>query len=327
MKELNEQLKKGEIGGVYLFYGEERYLVRLYTERIRRALMQEDDEMMNLTVLESPKSTEEIVENLETLPFMVERRLLIVKNSGAFQLGEDRTELGNAIAMPNSSAVIIFIEEKVDKRSKMYKQVGKSGKIVEFVQQTPADLVKWIKRETGKKGKTIDDATAGFFINYVGRDMTQVMEELEKVTTFLGERIPISKEDIQAICSVNIEVNVFSMTDCIANKKAASAMKVFSDLISLNEPAQRIFYMIIRQFRQLLRVVVFQKEGKGKYDIAKLLGVPVYPAESMMQQSGRFGEEKIQEILKDLLQMDVSVKNGNLDASDACMLIIMKYAS
>lgn len=327
MKELKEQIKKGKIQGPYLFYGEETFLIRTYIDRIRRALMQEVDELMNYSVLNNPRTAEEIRDALETLPFMVEKRLVVIRNSEAFQPGADFSLLEESLAETKETAVVIFTEEKVDKRARLYKQMMKIGKIVEFVQQTPADLAKWVRKEAERKGKQIDEETASFFVSYVGRDMTHILEEWDKVAALTADKGKVTREDIQAICTVNVEENIFSLTDQIANKKAAAAMKIFSDLLTRNTPPQKIFYMIIRQFRQLLRAAVLSDEGKNGYDVAKVLGIPSYPAEICIRQGKKFGSKRMEEILRELLEMDTAAKNGNLEATDACMLIIMKYAA
>ena len=327
MKELKEQIKAGRIQGAYLFYGEEGFLIRTYTERIRRALMEEADEIMNYSVMDSPHTTEEIRDNLQTLPFMVEKRLVVIKNSGAFQPGDEFPELSRCLEETKEPAVVIFIEEKVDKRARLYKYLDKEGKIVQFQQQTPADLARWIRREAARSGKELSDETARFFIAYVGRDMTHILEEWEKLQALTAERTVITKKDIQEVCTINIEENIFAITDRIADKKGDGAMKIFAELIAANTPPQRIFYMMVRQFRQLMRAAVMTAEGKRGAEVARALGIPTYPAELCVRQSRKFGQKKLQEILWNLLEMDASTKNGNLDAMDACLLVILQYAA
>jgi DNA polymerase-3 subunit delta len=157
--------------------------------------------------------------------------------------------------------------------------------------------------------------------------MAHILEEWKKVAALTADREEVTREDIQAICTLNVEENIFALTDQIANKKAAGAMKVFSDLVSRNTAPQKIFYMIIRQFRQLLRAAILSEEGKNTYEVAKVLGIPNYPAEICIRQGRKFGRAQLETILQELLEMDAASKNGNLEATDACMMVIMKYAA
>ena len=70
LKGLKEQIQKGQIGKLYLFYGEERFLIQLYEQRIKKALLLPEDEMMNLDVMQSPQDPLQVQSSIETLPFM-----------------------------------------------------------------------------------------------------------------------------------------------------------------------------------------------------------------------------------------------------------------
>ncbi len=326
MKVLKEQIEKGELRGPYLLYGEERYLVNLYTEKIRRALLSEEDELMNLSVLESPKNLSDVLATLDTLPFMAEKRLLILKNSGYFQPGDDYSELASALEESELS-VVVFAEEKVDKRSKLYKTVSSLGRAVEFKTQPEEVLTRWLAQEARKAGKSLSPSAAAYLVHFSGSDMTNLTKQLQKICAYLGAREEIRREDIAAIATPDIDDNIFAITDAIANKKAASAMKVYSDLISNGEAPQRVLYMIVRQFRQLLRSCILSKEGKSLTEIASVLGLRDSVTSIIVRQSRQFGEENLRQVLEELLEMDASSKNGNMEANDACMLIILKYAS
>ena len=120
MKSLKEQIRDHEIGCLYLFYGEERYLVRLNTERLKKALMSEEDEMMNLDDLTSPTDFEVLRASIETFPFMTEKRLVIIRDSHMFggkgvASLEKLPELMEEIP---STTTVLFIENEVDKIEK-----------------------------------------------------------------------------------------------------------------------------------------------------------------------------------------------------------------
>lgn len=65
---------------------------------------------------------------------MPERRVILIENSGFFKNACD--ELAEYLAQPAASTYFVFVEEEVDKRSRMYKAVKNAGKIVEFATQT-----------------------------------------------------------------------------------------------------------------------------------------------------------------------------------------------
>lgn len=325
MKGLKEQIQKGQIGKLYLFYGEERFLIQLYEQRIKKALLLPEDEMMNLDVMQSPQDPLQVQSSIETLPFMAERRVVIIKESGAFDLKPGKMgELADLMQDIPESATVIWIESKVDKRSKFYKAVQKYGYVVEFKRLGENELLTWIGQEVKRKGVQLDRNTASYFLSLTGNDMVRIQMELEKLTSYAKERGIISREDVDSIVSVTIENSIFKLTDHLGNQQPAAAYRIYRQLLEDNEPVQRIFFMMIRQFRLLYKASLMQ--GADRNAVAKELGVPSFAAGNYQNQARRFGEKRLKELLNKLLDLDTATKTGELDAEEAATLVILQYA-
>ena len=325
MKGLKEQIQKGQIGKLYLFYGEERFLIQLYEQRIKKALLLPEDEMMNLDVMQSPQDPLQVQSSIETLPFMAERRVVIIKESGAFDLKPGKMgELADLMQDIPESATVIWIESKVDKRSKFYKAVQKYGYVVEFKRLGENELLTWIGQEVKRKGVQLDRNTASYFLSLTGNDMVRIQMELEKLTSYAKERGVISREDVDSIVSVTIENSIFKLTDHLGNQQPAAAYRIYRQLLEDNEPVQRIFFMMIRQFRLLYKASLMQ--GADRNAVAKELGVPSFAAGNYQNQARRFGEKRLKELLNKLLDLDTATKTGELDAEEAATLVILQYA-
>lgn len=325
MKGLKEQIQKGQIGSLYLFYGEERFLIQLYEQRIKKALLLPEDEMMNLDVLQSPQDPLMVRTSIETLPFMAERRVVIIKESGAFELKAGKlSELSELMQDVPETTTVVWIESKVDKRSKLFKAVQKAGYVVEFKRLGEGELLTWIGQELKRKGIQMDRNTASYFLSLTGNDMVRIQMEMEKLSSYVKERGLITREDVDSIVSVTIENSIFKLTDHLGNQQPAAAYRIYRQLLEDNEPVQRIFFMMIRQFRLLYKASLMQ--GADRSTIAKELGVPSFAAGNYQNQSRRFGEKRLKELLNKLLELDVATKTGELDAEEAATLVILQYA-
>jgi len=325
LKGLKEQIQKGQIGSLYLFYGEERFLIQLYEQRIKKALLLPEDEMMNLDVLQSPQDPLMVRTSIETLPFMAERRVVIIKESGAFELKAGKlSELSELMQDVPETTTVVWIESKVDKRSKLFKAVQKAGYVVEFKRLGESELLTWIGQELKRKGIQMDRNTASYFLSLTGNDMVRIQMEMEKLSSYVKERGLITREDVDSIVSVTIENSIFKLTDHLGNQQPAAAYRIYRQLLEDNEPVQRIFFMMIRQFRLLYKASLMQ--GADRSTIAKELGVPSFAVGNYQNQSRRFGEKRLKELLNKLLELDVATKTGELDAEEAATLVILQYA-
>ena len=326
MKSLKEQIRDHEIGSLYLFYGEERYLVRLNTERIKKALMSEEDEMMNLDDLTAPNDLEALRASIETLPFMTEKRLVIIRDSQMFggKSVQALEELPELMAEIPETTTVVFIENEVDKRSRMYKAVAKYGQIEEFTRLDDNALAAWIKRELKLKGHTIGRGEIQFFLSLTGNDMQRIEAEIHKLASYMGDRPIVAKKDIEAIVTPSVEASVFRMTDALGEGRTREAYQVYLDLVRQGEPLQRILFMIIRQFRILYKASLM--DNTDLLTLARELGIPTFAAEKTRRQARRFGTARLELILNRLLEMDAKIKVGEITAEEAADLILMRDA-
>ncbi|MDE7028697.1 MAG: DNA polymerase III subunit delta, partial [Lachnospiraceae bacterium] len=125
MKRIAQDIKSGTPGRLYLLYGEEAYLRRQYRDNLRKALVPKGD-TMNCSVYSGRDiSANEVVDLAGTMPFFADRRVIIVENSGWFKSGND--QIVNLIKALPDTTCMIFVEEEVDKRGRLFKAVTANG--------------------------------------------------------------------------------------------------------------------------------------------------------------------------------------------------------
>ncbi len=198
MKGIQEDIKSGNFQPAYLLYGEESYLKRQYAQKLRQALADAED-IMNVTVYEGKNiNPGEIIDLAETLPFFAARRLIVIEDSKIFKSScEELAEYMKHIA---DTACFVFVEEEVDKRSKMYKAVKQAGRVVEFARQKDDVLTRWILSRLKQENKKITQREMQLFLEKTGNDMENIEKELEKVLCYTLGREVITREDLEAVC-------------------------------------------------------------------------------------------------------------------------------
>ena len=156
MKSLNEDLKTGQFKQIYLLYGEEGYLKRQYRDRFIKAMLPDGD-TMNYAHYEGKNiNVREVIDLAETLPFFAERRLIVFEDTGFFKSAG--AELADYIKDMPDTTYFIFVENEVDKRSKLYKAVKAKGHIVELSTQDEGTLKRWIQGIVRREKMQISDS-------------------------------------------------------------------------------------------------------------------------------------------------------------------------
>ncbi|MBQ2411918.1 MAG: DNA polymerase III subunit delta [Anaerotignum sp.] len=331
MKELKKNWKNGEFGRCYLFFGTEGYLIRDYEQALTKAILPEGTEMMNHDIFEEKRATASaIIDAAETFPFLNDKRLITIKNSGLFQKGGSKDDIEKLKAymadLPETSC-LLFVEDKVEKTSALYKAVGKFGQAVEFKKLSDRELSSWIKKICKDNGMEMDAEVSSLFLQTVGSDMENIEGELMKLIAYKGEEKTIFAEDIREVCTVSLEAIVFDLVKAVAEKRPEKAVQIYRQLLFQKESPYMILSLITRQFRFILETKLFSESGLTNDAIAVKLGVRDFAVREYLKQSKRFPAEGWKQAMRDCLQTDLDIKLGKAAEETAVELLIMKYAS
>ena len=324
MKTIDEDIKSGQFKRVYLLFGEEAYLKHQYKRKLKQALVASDD-TMNFSSFEgkdtNPKA---IIDLAETLPFFADRRLILIENSGFFK--NSCEELAEYMPQIPETTHFIFVEDEIDKRSKLYKAVKNAGKIVEFTSQTEELLTRWVLTRIKKEGKNITGSVMQLFLNKVGNDMGNIDRELEKLLCYCMEKEVIEAADVEAVTTEQTTNKVFDMVNAIAEHNQRKALDLYYDLLTLKEPPMRIMYLISRQFQILLNIKDMSGKGFDNAAMAKNAGIPPFAVRRNLSQAKGFTMQQLKQAIRDGVDYEEAVKTGRMNDQMAVELFLMKYS-
>ena len=321
MKTLQEDLKTGNFKHIYLLYGEEAYLVRQYRDRLRDSLCVEGDTMNTSVFSGKDIRPASLIDLSETMPFFAERRVILVENSGFFKKSPE--DLAAYLGELPETTYFIFMEEEVDKRGKMYKQVKKFGSVVEFKRQTDAVLMQWILGKLKKENKRTTRPVMELFLDKTGTDMELITQELEKLLCYTMEKDVIEAADVEAICANQINGKIFDMVDAIGRKEQKKALDLYYDLLMLKEPAMRILYLVTRHFQILMQLRDMTGKGFDNKQMAAKAGVPEFAVRKYLGQAKSFSLAQLEEIVRASVQTDENIKTGQMADQLAVELLII----
>ena len=325
MKTIDEDIRNGQYKTMYLLYGDEAYLKKQYKDKLIKALVAEGD-TMNFSAYEGKGiNPKELIDLAETLPFFAERRVILVENSGFFKNSCD--DLAEYLLEPAASTCFLFVEEEVDKRSKMYKAVAKAGKAVEFGTQNEELLTRWILSRLKKENKNITGNVMQLFISKTGTDMGNIDRELEKLLCYTMGRDVIKAEDVEAITTEQVTNKIFDMVNAIAEHEQKKALDFYYDLLTLKEPPMRILFLITRQFQILMSLKDMGSKGFDQSTIASKVGIPPFAVRKNQAQAKGFTTEQLKQAIRDGVELEESVKTGRMNDQMAVELFIVKYSA
>jgi len=324
MKNIKEHIKLNSFKPVYLLYGTESYLKKLYKDKLKVAILNGSDEM-NYSYFEG-KGIEipKLIEIANTLPFFSDKRLIIIENSGLFKSSND---LADYIKQIPDTTHIIFVENEVDKRNRLFKAVKDVGNISEMNSMDEANLKLWVASLLNKDKKKVTADTILYLLSKTGTDMENIQNEVEKLICYAWDRDVITREDIDEVSTTQITNKIFLMIDAIGNKNQDKALELYYDLLALREKPMSILYLITRQFNILLQVKELASLGYNNTVISQKTGLMPFTISKYISQGKNFSTVILQEALDSCTEIEEMIKTGRLIDKIGVELLIVKYSA
>jgi len=333
----NLQVLKAAIRGgapdrLYIFHGEEVFLLHHYFEQLKKLLLADLTESFNFHKLtQETFDLQAFADSVEAMPMMAEYTLVQVDEVDIFKLSEpDRTRIAEVLSDIPDYCTVVFTYETVswkpDKRyKKLWDAVQSAATIVEFEKQGQRELIAWVSRHFQSRGKRISNDLCAYLIDITGGTMTALSGEISKIASYSGAD-EIKKSDIDAVTEPVLDAVVFQMTDMISEGKYGQALLKLQTLLKMQEEPLGILGAIGGHFRRLSAARTLLDNGRSAAELMKLCHIPDYPARKTMDAARRFRPEFCAKASELILETDYRIKTSFDDPDRLLELLILQLA-
>ena len=275
-----------------------------------------------------------------TMPFLADRRLIIVENARTFlsRMAKDRAQacLDLFGQLPETTALVMVVEDQqAKKRGERYWEHAKTyawltdwmrehndrALLIDCPLPDDEDMPSWILRKAKELGGGFKPDAARLLASYVGNNTMRAQNEVQKLITYVGERQIVEEADVSLLTAQEQEGDIFALTDALGERNSKAAMQQFMLLMEDNDLLE-LTGMIHRQFRLLIQAREILDAGGKAQDIEKELGVLGFVARKLSDQARRFSMQQLLEIYDRLLKIDLDMKTGGTPGDVAYELLI-----
>ena len=312
-EDLLRNLKQGKILPLYLFFGDEEFLIQEAVDLIISTVVDPGSRDFNFnTVYCKGMSGNDIVNLCEALPFMSQRRLVIAKEIEALKAA-DIDELAAYLQSPSPSTCLVMTssQQRFEKKAIMA-PVEANGAAVRFFALVDRDMPGWIESWVRRKGLTIQRDAVQYVWQTLGNDLQAINNELEKTVIFIKERKAISYEDVKLVVGNFREYTSFDLADAVGKKDRESAFLILSRLIQEGESPVGLLGSIAWNFRRLLNSKSMEKAGVGIEEIKKKHRVIFHQAASFQTQLRSYTIAELETAIEILLNTDRTLKSSGI---------------
>ena len=333
LQTLKEDLRAKQPGRLYIFHGEETFLLHHYLEQLKKQLLDELTESFNFHKLTSETfDIRSFADSVENLPMMAEHTLVWVDEVDIFKLAEaDRDKMGEILGDIPDYCTVVFTYVttlwKPDKRlTKYWKIIESKASIVEFAKQDQRELVPWIQRHFNAHKKKIAPELCVYLIDITGGTMTALGGEISKIAAYSGAET-ITRSDIDAVVEPVMDAVVFQMTDLLGKGQYGGALAKLQVLLKMQQDPILILGAIGGHFRKLATAKTLKENGRGYQDFMRLTGIRSdYAARKNMDSAMEFSSDFYRKAAFLVMETDHKMKTSFDSGERLLELLILQLA-
>ena len=339
LSDFKARLKSGELSGIYIFSGEEDYLIRYYLSELRRAISPDESlAVFNNPVFDGDKPDfGAIAEACKSPPMMSDKKLVEWRHADLASLKEEGlSELEALVEVveehPYSVVAFTAEGEKLDmgnqkKPSAFAKRFDKRMSILKFDKSTDSQLYSWLKKHFDAEGVLVTVDTVKALVFRSGHSMDTLVSEVKKLSALAKARgrSEVTVLDVEEVASSTPECDTYAFSNAITERNKQKAYAALNEMRIRRVDPLSIMGMMSRTFNDLLYVSCLYDEGCGAKDIEKIMKLHSYKTGLYISAAKRYGRGALREISERLAGADAAAKYGGIGGYAAIELFVAQY--
>ena len=337
--DIKNKIKSGDIGGAYIFAGEEDYLKKYYlSEFVNICCPDEAFSLFNRVIFDGADiDLAEIAEAVKAPPMMSDSKLIEWKYPDLDKMRESDKKTLISIAeslvdYPYITLVLFsdadgFDPGTVKRPSKNAKLFSSAFNLVNFEKSTDAQLISWLKRHFDAEGIGCDADTLSALIFRSGHSMSILSEEVKKLSAYskANTLTVITKKEVDFVASSTLECDAFALSGAITDKNREKAFFALADMSMRRIDAGAVLATLSRSFGELVTVALLLEEGNDAKDIENILGWNQYKIKICIGAAKKWGLSKLSSATARLRELDAESKSGGISGYKAVEIFICSY--
>lgn len=312
LRKLQQRLEKQDPSSVYVLCGDENFLVEESVNLLKSKVLDDSSVDFNYnSFIAGEASGADIRDAVEMLPMMARRRMVLLR--GAESLKEkDWEALYDVIERPVDSTVFVLACENLDKRKKPYKKLAKASVWVDLARPYENQMPQWIEYLCFRQGVKVTREAISLLLQFVGANLTELNNEIQKLKSFIGDRDEITENDVLQVVSRSRVDRIFDLTDAIGSRDKAKALTVLANLLEYGQSEVGAVALLNRHFRILSQIKALAPQGLSGPKLCSKVGIPQFLINNYMSQSRVWSDTKIARMFSLLALTDKALKSSSV---------------
>ena len=306
---------------IYFLGGEESYYIDEISDYIEDHVLTDIEKEFNQTVIYGRETDVlSIISNAKRYPMMANYQVVIVKEAQEIKNIE---ELLPYIENPLDSTLLVinYKYKKIDKRKSFYKQVAKKGVLFESKKLYDNQIAGWINTYVKEKGFNITPKACAMLTEFLGADLSKVVNEISKLIINVPENAIINDELVERNIGISKDFNIFELQNAIGTKNILKANQI-ANYFAANPKENPLIKTVTILFGYFTKLMIFhQLKDKSRNNVASALSVNPFFVQDYQVAAKNYNLQKLIVIIALLKEYDLKSKGvDNISTSDGELL-------
>jgi DNA polymerase-3 subunit delta len=325
---------------LYILLGQDDFSRRQALEEIKKGMGDQVLLATNTTTLDGQQLTLDQLRTVcETVPFLAERRLVIVsgllerfepgskprrqrKAAPVFNQQNEYKLLASCIARIPDSTNLVLMDGRIRSSNPLLRELSAQAQVKSFPLLKNTRLRQWIQRRVKEEGGSLSLEAVNLLTRLIGSNLWIMASEINKLVLFSAGR-RIEEEDVKGLVSYAQEANVFAMVDAILEFRAGVAEQLLQRLLESGAAPAYLLVMLSRQVQRIVRAKELRNQRQSEAEIQDRLGLTSeFVLRKVLEQAGRYPMRQIIDVYHKLLETDLSIKTGKYGGELALNLLV-----
>jgi len=313
---------------IYVIVGKDEALLNSSCEKLLETLLEPQQRNTGLFSPDADALSPSLVfDELRTLPFLTEKRVVLIKNAGKF-ISDNRKMLETYFENPSDTGILIMSVSSWKGNTNLAKKLKKTGKLINAnppaASQMPKRLMDYAKEAHGKKLNYND---ARLLIDFLGDSLPQLYAEIDKLALYAQDKNDITADDITKLTGHNRLFNCFEVIDSCLRKNIPKAVRQLRKMFAEDKSAEYTAVgAFAYQFRKMFNAKVMLEKGVHPAQIANQLNI-WSNKDAFFGLLSKLSLRRIAYFITHLAETDFKIKTGRTNPQAAIERLVLKLAT
>ncbi|MGB7467116.1 MAG: DNA polymerase III subunit delta [Candidatus Acidiferrum sp.] len=321
LEEFKEKLAKGNPVPAVLLCGDQPFLRDACRAQLIEKFVPEAARTWAVSRFSAGRGeTQAALDQAQAMPMLSQQQVVFLEDAESIEdLGEKNREatveaMEEYLKNPAPFTILVMEAAKLDMRMQLGKKLAEYSLVVEVGLGENADermaasvmLAKTLAKEQGvefAKGAAEDLAA------FVSGDLMRLKTEVDKLTTFAGERKVVQREDVSLLVISEKTTTIWAVADLLATRQPKKALEFIERLLREGEEPVAMIGGMAWMYRKLIEASEVSGATNG-WQAARALGMRPEQAELALQCARRISKERLLDGLTALQEADDQLKGG-----------------